>query len=198
MSKIIAAILILLFSISTISAQEITGYFTSEIEVVKSNANYVISVKKYNPTKNEIEKVEKPSPKSPITYLQIPFSAKNISMNGKLFESKLYCLNENGKLKWEKTIGYSEKSRASPVLENNGTIYTGESLRDEDKISIQKVDSNGIEIWKTTIDSLESVNSLFIAEDTLYCLVSFTAKKRVDNGDGTFYIKEYPIYFFYN
>lgn len=172
------------------------GFFTSEANAIATNNEIFVSIKKYNPTQAEIENAAKPFKNSPMNYLMAPFDAVNISMYNKGFESKLFSLNNEGKVLWDLTLGYSDKSIPSPIKLHGTFIFTGESVKDADKVMIQKIDINGKVIWKKELDSLNNVNDIYVDENRVSALVSFDFTKKVEHGDGTFSESVYPIYFF--
>lgn len=186
---------ILLYS-SAAMAQNKTaqGFFTSEAKAAVLGSNIIVSIKRYNPTEEEIRNATKPSRNAPMTYLQIPFGATNISMYERGFESSIYCYNTEGNLLWDRSIGYSNRSVANAVKTANGYIYTGASDKNADKVTIQKLSAEGKTIWQTTLDSLDHLEDLFIANGKVNVLVSFDARNKVQHKNGTFSENVYPIY----
>jgi hypothetical protein len=172
------------------------GYFTSEANACANNNGIFVSIKKYNPTKGEINNATKPSRNSPMNYLMAPFEATNISMYDYGFESKLYSLDNQGKVLWDITIGYSNKSTPSPIKFYKDCIFTGESTKSEGKITIQKIGLTGKILWQTELDSLNNVNAIHVDEKKVSALVSFDVTKKIEYKDGTFGDHTYPIYFF--
>jgi hypothetical protein len=172
------------------------GFFTSEAKTVANKNIVFVSIKKYNPKQIEIDNARKPSRNSPMTYLMIPFEAISISLFNKEFESKLYALDTNGKVLWDKTIGYNNKSTPSPLKHYKANLYTGESAKDADKVTIQKLDLNGKMVWQTDIDSFINVNDLFIEDNIVYALVSFDHAEKIEHNDGTYSEKIYPVYYY--
>src|SRR6185503_7714072 len=100
------------------------GFFTSEANAIAVGNGVLISIKKYNPTQSEIDNAARPPKNAPMNYLMAPFEATNISMYGKEFESKLYSLDKDGKIIWEVTLGFSNKSVASPLKLYDDFIYS--------------------------------------------------------------------------
>lgn len=172
------------------------GYFTSEANAIATGNGILVSIKKYNPTKDEIKNASKPSANAPMNYLTTPFDFINISMYDKGFESKLYSLDNEGKTRWDLTLGNSNKSVPSPIKLYNDFIFSGESVKDKNKVTIQKIDLDGKVIWQKELDSLHNVNDIYVEGDRISTLVSFDVSKRMDHGDGTFSENVYPIYFF--
>ncbi|CAN5775951.1 hypothetical protein BH11BAC4_BH11BAC4_26680 [soil metagenome] len=172
------------------------GYFTSEALLVPTANGSLVSIKKYNPTQAEIDNAGKPSRNSPMNYLMAPYDACNISMYSKDFESKLYSFDNKGKVSWDMTIGYSNKSVTSPVKIYKDHIYTGEGIKDKEQVMVQKVDMDGKIIWKAVLDSLENVNDIYVDSARVSVLVSFDISKKITNNNGTFSEHVYPIYFF--
>jgi hypothetical protein len=185
----------LLFTTTAI-AQPAQGYFTSEAKTVYSKDNIIVSIKKYNPTEDEIKKATKPAKNAPMTYLQIPFAVTNASLFDNSFESNLYCLDRLGNVKWNKLLGFSKNSTASPVAVDKDFIYAGEGMKEAGKIQLQKIDLNGTVVWSKTFDSLDNVNDILIAGNKVNALVSFDISKKVIHADKTFSYNTYPIYFF--
>ena len=183
---------------SSLSAQNKTadGYFTSEALLAANDTGVIVSIKKYNPTQDEISKAAKPPKNAPLNYLMAPFEATNITMGNKGFESKIYALDKKGDLLWERTIGYNNKSIPSPVKIAGHTIYAGEGQKDRRAVSIQKIDQYGKVVWEKVLDSLDNVNDLFITKDRVSALVSFDVIKRNIQKNGTFSETVYPAYFF--
>lgn len=172
------------------------GFFTSEAITMVTDTEVFVSIKKYNPTQAEIETAARPAKNAPMNYLMAPFDAVKISMFNKGFESKLFSLNKEGKVLWDITLGYSDKSVASPIKLHNNFIFAGESVKDADKVIIQKIDRNGNVIWKKELDSLHNVNDIYVDENRVSMLVSFDATRRIEHADNTFSENIYPIYFF--
>ncbi|UAY53127.1 hypothetical protein [Ferruginibacter albus] len=172
------------------------GFFTSEANTCANNNGLFVSIKKYNPTKDEISNATKPSKNSPMNYLMAPFEATNISMYTNGFESKLYSLDNQGNVLWDVTLGYSNKSTPSPVVLYNDNIFSGESAKDEGKITIKKIDLKGKVLWQTELDSLNNVNAIYVDDKRVSALVSFDVSKKTDYKNGTFGEHVYPIYFF--
>lgn len=172
-----------------------SGYFTSECVAIHGNDKLFVSIKKYNPTSEEIKKASKAKPNELMNYLMLPYQATNIGLGNKGFESKLYCLKDDGSTQWEKTIGYSENSEASPVTLNANYIYTGEGQLDKQAIKIYKIDVNGAIKWETTLDSLVNVNSITTQADEVIVLASLNLRKEVPNGNGVSY-DIFPVYYF--
>jgi hypothetical protein len=172
------------------------GYFTSEASAITLNEDIIVSIKKYNPTPAEIANAGKPPKDALMNYLMLPFEATSLSLYDKGFESNLYCLGKEGNVKWSKTIGYSHKSIPSPVKQYNGFLYTGDGIKDADKVSVKKIDPAGKVIWETVLDSLQSVNDIYLEGNKVSVLVSFDASKRLQYKDGTYSDFVYPIYFF--
>lgn len=171
-------------------------FFTSEAATVSAGGKIFVSVKKYNPSEEELKNATSTSKNAPMTYLRLPVFATNISLYDKSFESRLYCFDQEGKLKWNKTIGFSEKSNASPLAEKDGFLYTGEAVKEGDKLSILKTDLNGKIIWQQSLDSLENVNDIAVHQGNVNILASFDHSKKVEHKDGTYSFHTYPIYFF--
>ena len=172
------------------------GFFTSEAITMATDTEVFVSIKKYNPTQAEIESAARPSKNTLMNYLMAPFDAVNVSMFNKGFESKLFSLNKEGKDLWDITLGYSDKSVASPIKLHNNFIFAGESVKDADKVIIQKIDRNGKVIWKRELDSLHNVNDIYVDDNRVSLLVSFDVTKRIEHTDNTFSERIYPIYFF--
>lgn len=172
------------------------GFFTSEANVAATENGVLVSIKKYNPTQSEIDNAAKPSKNTPMNYLMAPFESVNISMYNKGFESKLYSLDKEGKNLWNLTIGYSDKSNPSPIKIYKDFIFTGESAKDADKVTIQKIDLKGNVIWQAELDSLNNVNDIYVEDNRVSALVSFDVSKKTQHKDGTFSENIYPIYFF--
>ena len=172
------------------------GYFTSEAVGVAAGDHIIVSIKKYNPSADEINDAVNPPKNAPMSYLQIPVIATNLSLFNKGFESKLYCLDRSGNIVWEKTLGYSKNSDPSPVTEEKGFIYSGEGSQEKGKIVIRKFDKAGKEIWKNTLDSLENVNAIAMHDNKVNILASFDHSQKIENKKGEFSFKTYPIYSF--
>jgi hypothetical protein len=177
-------------------AQPAQGYFTSEAKTLYSNDNIIVSIKKYNPTEDEIKKIITPEKNAPMTYLQVPFTVTNANLFDNGFESNLYCLDRSGNVKWSKILGFSKNSTASPVAVDKDFLYAGEGVKEAGKVQLQKIDKNGTAIWSKTFDSLENVNDILIAGNIVNALVSFEVSKKVVHADKTFSYNTYPIYFF--
>lgn len=191
-------ILLTLFIFSSSFAQSKLpeGYFVSEANSIATGNEILLSVKKYNPTQSEIDNAGQPAGNKPMNYMMIPFEYTKISMYGKSFESKLYSLNNEGHVLWDMTLGYSENTLASPIKFYSGFIYTGGSAKDADKIMINKIDPNGKIVWQTELDSLHNLNDIYVEGNLVSALVSFNTSKQINNKDGSFSEKVYPIYFF--
>jgi hypothetical protein len=189
---------VLAFFISTnISAQaNEEGYFTSEAVSVASDNAVFISVKKYNPTAEEIQQAAKPAKNAPMNYLQVPFTVSNASLYNNGFESMLYCIDKKGSIKWSSSTGFSKNSAAGPLAIDNNFLYCGEGMKEEGKIQLQKFDTEGKLIWSKTFDSLEAVNSIVIGGKMLNALVSFEVSKKIEHPDKSFSYKTYPVYSF--
>lgn len=172
------------------------GFYTSEAATVASENEIFVSIKKYNPTEEEITHAAKPKKNAPMNYLQVPFLVTNASLYNNGFESMLYCFEKSGNIKWSKSIGLAKNSVASPVVIDNGFLYTGCGTQEGDKIQLQKLDKNGKQLWSKTFDSLEYVNSIAIGGKMVNALVSFETSKKVQHSDKTFSYNTYPIYFF--
>ena len=124
------------------------GYFTSEAKAVAVDSGIIVSIKKFNPTEADIQNAIKPPKNGPWNYLMLPYGTNKVLLNNKGFESKLYSLNKVGEVVWEYTLGYSDKSQASPVVIQDNFIFAGESDVEDNKIAIQKIDYDGNVIWK--------------------------------------------------
>ena len=172
------------------------GYFTSEAVGVAAGDYIIVSIKKCNPTPEEINKAVTPAKNEPMSYLQIPVIATRLSLFNKGFESKLFCLDRSGNTIWDKTLGYSKNSDPSPVTEEKGFVYSGEGSQEKGKVVIRKFDQSGKEIWKNTLDSLENVNAIAVYENKVNILASFDHLQKIENKKGEFSFKTYPIYSF--
>lgn len=172
------------------------GYFTSEANVSATDNGIFVSIKKYNPSKEEINSAASPSKNTPMNYLMLPFDAGNVSMYDKGFESKLYFLDNQGKMLWDQTLGYSNKSTASPLIIYKNFIYTGESAQKDDKVVIRKMNMDGKLAWQTELDSLHNVNAIYADDKKVSALVSFDVSKKMEHSNGTYSEHIYPIYFF--
>ncbi len=193
--QLLFALTNLIFTSATF-AQPAQGYFTSEAKTVYSNDNIIVSIKKYNPTEDEIKKAIKPEKNAAMTYLQIPFTVTNASLFNNDFESSLYCLDRSGNVKWTKPLGFSKNSAASPLAIDKDFLYAGEGIKEAGKVQLQKIDMNGNIIWSKVFDSLENVNDILIAGNKVNALVSFDVSKKIVHADKTFSYNTYPIYFF--
>ncbi len=190
--------ILLLAGTLRLNAQQIPGegFFTSEAAAVALGEDIIVSVKKYNPTAEEIANAIKLSKNAPMNYLQAPPEATNISMYSKSFESVIYCLDKAGNIKWNSTLGYSNKSPASPLVIYKGFLYAGESVKDGDNVLIQKMDSSGKIIWQTKLDSLNDVNAIYVDGDKVNALVSFEGSEKITQANGSYSYHNYPVYFF--
>jgi len=195
--KIASTFFLLLFNAQLLPAQlkPAEGFFTSEANTVTLGDDIIVSIKKYNPTAEELKKAQTPPTPGALNYLQITPAASNITLTGKAFESDLYCIDKNGNQKWKTLLGYSKRSAASVIASFNGFIYAGEAVKDDDKIMIQKIDTAGKIIWSTPLDSLQNVNSICIDDNKLNALVSFESSPKAYGKKDTSY-RPYPIYFF--
>ena len=126
----------------------------------------------------------------------LPYGTNKVLLNNKGFESKLYSLNKVGEVVWEYTLGYSDKSQASPVVTNNNFIFAGESEAEDNKIAIQKIDYDGNVIWKKELDSLDNVDDIIVSGDMVCALVSFDYYQKVVYPDNTYGNKMFPVYFY--
>lgn len=172
------------------------GYFTSEAKVLAADSRVIVSVKKFNPTEADIQNAIKPPKNGPWNYLMLPYGTNKVLLNNKGFESKLYALNKVGEVVWEYTLGYSDKSQASPVVINHNFIFAGESEAEDNKIAIQKIDYNGNVIWKKELDSLDNVDDIIVSGDMVCALVSFDYYQKVVYPDNTYGNKMFPVYFY--
>lgn len=188
-------IALLTCSLSSV-AQVPEGFFTSEAAALSLGDDIIVSVKKYNPTAEEIANAVKPAKNAPMNYLQVPAEATSMSLYNKGFESVIYCLNNAGTIKWNKTLGYSNKSVASPLAAYKGFLYSGESVKDTDEVLIQKMDASGQVAWQTKLDSLNDVNAIYVDGDKVNALVSFEGSEKIVNRDGSFSYHKWPVYFF--
>jgi hypothetical protein len=196
-SSIVLGILVVsVQSVSHAQTGATEGYFTSEANMAANDNNVFISIKKYNPTQNEIDNAAKPSRNTPMNYLMAPFEATGISMYNKGFESKLYALDKTGKPLWDITLGHSDKSVPSPMQLYKDFLFAGEVAKDADKVTVQKIDLAGKVVWKTELDSLNNVNAIYVDDTRVSVLVSFDVSKKITHGNGTFSERVYPIYFF--
>ena len=172
------------------------GYFTSEAKAVAADSGIIVSIKKFNPTDADIENAIKPPKNGPWNFLMLPYGSKKLLLNNKGFESKLYALNKAGEVVWEYTLGYSDKSQASPVVINDNFIFAGESEAEDNKISIQKIDLSGNTVWKKELDSLDNVDDIIVSSDMVCALVSFDYYQKVVYPDNTYGNKMFPVYFY--
>ncbi len=186
----------LICSLSLGAQQTPQGFFTSEGSAVVMGEDIVVSIKKYNPTAQEIADAVKPAKNKPMNYLQAPAEATSMSLYDKGFESMIYCLNKAGNVKWNLTLGHSNKSVASPLAGYKDFLYAGESVKEEDKVVIQKMDASGKIIWQTKLDSLHDVNAIYVEGDKVNALVSFEGSEKLTQQNGSFSYHNWPVYFF--
>lgn len=172
-----------------------TGYFTSEANTLHIDGKLFLAIKKYNPTKEEIANAANYDGKKPMNYLMAPFEATRISLFNKGFESVVYCLDESGSIRWNKTIGYSSTSAPGAICADAEFIYTGEGAADKPAVSIYKLDSKGETVWQSSLDSLENLNAIHADSKYVTALTSFHTSKEVKHADGTFSLNTFPVYF---
>ena len=196
MKKLIFLTLTSVISLNVTAQDAPQGYFASEASTLAIGENIAVSIKQYNPSQEEIKQASHPKANAPMNFLQVPFIVTNASLFNNGFESVLYCLDKTGRLKWQRPLGFSKYSGASPLAEDSGFLYAGEGMREDGKIQIQKFDSNGRVVWSKILDSLQAVNSINISGKMLNALVSFDANRKVDHAGKTFSYEAYPVYFF--
>ena len=172
------------------------GYFTSEAEAIMTDSGIIVSLKKFNPTKTDIDNAMKPPKNGPWNYLMLPYETKKVLMNNKGFESKLYSLNKESEVVWERTLGYSDKSQASQITLHDNFIFAGESHKSENKVIIQKIDLSGKTVWEQVLDSLNNVDDIIVSGGKVCVLVSFDHYKKVKGPDNTYTNKMFPVYFY--
>ncbi len=176
--------------------QTAPGFYTSEAAAVAAGGQVYVSVKKYNPSAEELKKAEAPPKNGEMNYLQLPVIANHVSFFDKSFESGVYCFGTDGTLKWSTTAGYSSNSVAPPLDVRDGFIYTAASLKEEDKVVITKLSPEGKVIWQQKLDSLDEANGVAVHQGKVNVLASFKHREKKDHGDGSFSWNVYPIYFF--
>ena len=164
----------------------VTGQVTSETRCESFSGKTFMTYKIYqSPDKKDVRKNKK---SGMMTYMDLPLEAKNVSVSGDLFVSKLICFEEN-EVKWTKTLGKSGMSTATAItLDLDGVIYTGDKQEQSKSINLYKFDQNGNELWHTTFDSLETVHELYVDNNqNLTALVSFTYTEKVQKGQSYSY-----------
>ena len=161
-----------------------------------TDSGIIVSLKKFNPTKTDIDNAMKPPKNGPWNYLMLPFETKKVLLNNKGFESKLYSLNKESEVLWERTLGYSDKSQASQITLHDNFIFAGESHKSENKVIIQKIDLSGKTVWEQVLDSLNNVDDIIVSGDKVCVLVSFDHYKKVKGPDNTYANKMFPVYFY--
>ena len=172
-------------------------FFVSEAATLPLNNNIIVSIKKYNPTDEQIKNAGSISKEGSMSYMQLPFEASHAELMSKEFESVLFCFDKAGNVLWKTQLGYSKSSSASPLAESKGFLYSGEGMKDETKVVIRKIDKDGKSVWMSKLDSLENLNSIYIFNNKVNALVSFDYSLRVDDpGTKTFSYKIFPIYHF--
>lgn len=92
------------------------------------------------------------------------------------------------------TLGYSNKSQASPVTIFDNFIFAGEAHQTENKIIIQKIDLSGKTVWQQELDSLNNVDDIMVSGDKVCALVSFDHYKKVNGPNNTFSYNMFPVY----
>ena len=189
--------LLLLCSFLRASSQTPPGFYASESATAAEKGIVFISVNKYNATPEEIDAAQKkPKKNAPMTMLQIPVEATRLALFSRDFECKLYGLDTSGRLKWEKTLGFSKRSAPAPLAVAEGFVYTGAPDKTKDEVIIRKLSNEGTQVWETRLDSLENVDAICYAENLVNLLVSFDHREKKTDPDGTFSYVSYPVYFF--
>lgn len=176
--------------------QSDAGYYTSEAQSIAADGQVYVSIKKYNPTPEEIKKADARVKDNEMNYLHLPVFATNVSFFDKSFECGLYCFGTDGKLKWGKTIGFSANSVSPPLAAREGFIYSGAGMKSEDKIVITKLNPEGKISWQQELDSLDEVNDVAVHQGKVNVLASFKRNVKKEHDNGTYSIDSYPIYFF--
>lgn len=189
-------LILFLFGSGMARGQSAPGFYTSEAAAVAAGGQVYVSIKKYNPTDEELKKAKTQPSKEEMGYLQLPVFATNVSFFDKSFETGVYCFGTDGKLKWSKSVGYSTKSVPPPLAERDGFIYTGAGLQQEDKVVITKLHPDGRIAWQQQLDSLDEVDAVAVHQGKVNVLASFKHREKKFYKDNTFSYEVYPIYFF--
>lgn len=172
------------------------GYFTSEAKAVAADSGIIVSVKKFNPTEADIQNAIKPPKNGPWNYLMLPYGSNKVLLNNKGFESKLYAMNKAGEVKWDYTLGYSDKSQTSPVAVLDSFIFAGESEEQGNKVIIQKIDLSGKTVWKKELDSLDNVDDIIVSGGMVCALVSFDYYQMIKHPNNRYSENMFPVYFY--
>lgn len=180
MNKLILAISFIIYVNSLMGQTKIIeADVTSETNCAVFKNKVFIGYKIYEEQSKKADKKVKKT--GMMTYMDLPLEAKNVTIAGDEFSSKLICF-EGEQIKWTKTIGKTNNS--SPIalaVDLDGTIYSGEKKEEKRAITIYKFDQNGKELWSTTFDSLETIHEIFVDKSqNLTALVSFTHKEKVE------------------
>ncbi|MBP6431329.1 MAG: hypothetical protein KA319_06145 [Ferruginibacter sp.] len=180
---------------TTVAQNNPEGFFSSESKSIVIGNEIIVSIKKYNATDEQLKKLTNKKSSKEMTYLDLPIDATNISLNSRDFESMLYCFDMEGKIKWEKSIGFSKFSWAAPITTDSTFSYVGEALSD-DKAQILKIDSNGNVVWKKEIDSVQVINAIHFSNNKLVALSSFEVNRKKESVDKkSFSYHTFPVYF---
>lgn len=182
----------LLFSLllaNCLSAQNelLEGNLTSETKSYWYNGQLFTSYKEYQT--NGSKKA------GTMSYLDLPLGAKNASVNGDLFVTKLSCFKD-GKQQWTQTLGKTNTSRPPAMAQgSDGNLYVGEKQENKSAVTLYSFNTEGKELWSQTFDSLHNVHKIFTDESkNLSVLVSFNNFEKVQKGKSFTYVNK-PVFF---
>lgn len=156
------------------------GMLSSESKAIILEKGYFLSYKEYiGPTSTSQTRNSKM-----MTYVDLPVHAKEVFVEGDLFESKIAYIEKN-KIKWKFSLGKTNNSR-SPTFttDHNGNVYSGEKIKGVRSIKLFKISPKGREIWSTKIDTLDNVYTFYENDsDELTVLASFNNYRKVNHGE---------------
>ena len=169
------------------------GNLTSETKSTVFNNQVFICYKEYHEPEKSGSKGKRQA--GMMTYMDLPLGAKNASVSGDLFETKLACL-ENENVKWTQSLGRTNHSRPPALAQaSDGTLFTGEKQKGQSSIVLYSYDVRGNEQWRQTFDSLQHIHEIFV-DDAKYIsvLVSFITTEKIKHGS-SFSYKSKHAYF---
>ncbi|MBT4339330.1 MAG: hypothetical protein HOD63_12125 [Bacteroidetes bacterium] len=185
---------LLISAVLQLSAQHklIEGNMSPEVKGSATTGHLFLVVKEYQELNQKSKK--KVNKAGPMTYLDLPLDATNVSLSGNLFTTKLICF-QGENVKWTKDIGMTNTSFPTGIAtDTDGNVYTGEKNADGESISLYKFNKEGEELWSAKFDSLYTLHEIFVNEDeNLTTLVSFTYSEKIESGN-TYSYKEKFIY----
>lgn len=161
MKSVSALLLFFLLSFSCAYAQKpvVSGYYVGEARGVSHDGNTYLLLKEFIPLDKEGEK--KLDEQGMASYLNLPLEVEQVEVVGNSFRNILLCLDPKGGVRWRKDLGRSNTSTPWGIaVDPFGMIYVGERA-DSLRLLIRKLDPKGKDVWKTSVDSLQTFHAAF-------------------------------------